>query len=223
MKPKSKSVLFAIAVLGCLLAACGPRRPKFVAPEIEPPADLIPSYVPEGYELIGGFQIEGELTDIAEGISGITGRLLFELKSPAGNDIQGVQYRDENHILLITKSLYPGGTLDLWREAFEETLAKPFGCECGCDDGHKCACDCCPDHPDRVNFNPFPDRFEEFQEERTVEGMRVAVLKSGDRWITVFMRGEYLLTVVGGIALEEGGITLEENLKIVASLLAIQP
>jgi signal transduction histidine kinase len=35
---------------------------KFVAPEIEPPTDLIPGYVPEGFELVSGFQLSANCT-----------------------------------------------------------------------------------------------------------------------------------------------------------------
>jgi hypothetical protein len=221
MNPKFKTALFTIAALACLLSACAPRRPTFAAPEIEPPADLIPSYVPEGFTLGNGFQLEADGKAIPEGFSRLIPRLGFDVKSPAGNDIQGVYYQNENQLILITKSYFPGGTLDLWRAAFEESLPKPCECECErtCECGQDSECACRPIRPARTGPDLFPGRFKEFQEERTIEGTRVAVLNSGGRWITVFMRGEYLLTVEGGLARDDNGIPLEENLKIVASLL----
>jgi hypothetical protein len=43
--------------LALLLAACG-SRVKISVPEIDPPSDLIPGYVPKGFELGSGFKIE---------------------------------------------------------------------------------------------------------------------------------------------------------------------
>ena len=215
MKTRTKSslqVLF-IFLLATMLAACG-SKVKFVAPEIEPPADLIPSYVPDGFELVKGYQIKpGDLEadrffadaeDCEEDIRPVCDLHLsgsfFDLQSPAGNDILGLHYQNGDNLLLITKSYYPGGSLDLWRSAYEAS-----------DEGTQdCNCDCF-----RFAINiprpPLPLRFAEIQEVRTIGETQVAVMDGPLGLITFFVRGDYLLTV-------ESGISLEENLKVVASL-----
>ena len=204
MFTKYKPVLPLFMLLACLLAACG-HKTKFVVPQIEPPAGLIPAYVPEGFELVSGFQLGGEIempafSDRAgAGLFGwpAVGDPFVELKSPAGNDIQGVYYQSKQQIIIITESYYPKGTLDLWQSAYETSLPHSCGCESA---------------GPRLEPVLFPLRFFEIQEERTIDGTRVAIAKSPLGWTTVFVRGDYLLTV-------ESGISLEENLKIVASLL----
>ena len=207
MKTRTKysPQLLLIFLLATMLTACGSRT-KFVAPEIEPPADLIPGYVPEGFKLVSGFQLTGKFTlpvfsNGDEG--GLFGHLregyaFFNVKSPSGNDIQGLYYQGKEDLILIARSYFPDGTLDLWRNAYE--TAQPKSCECvwaGLP---------------RLGAEPFPVRFHEIQEMRTVGETQVAVLDGPLGLITVFVRGDYLLTV-------ESGISLEENLKIVASLL----
>lgn len=202
------------AMMPVLLTACGPEE-KFVAPEIEPPADLVPGYVPEGFELVKGYQIEPGSFDgsrfvaDAENCKQDTRRIcglellgsFFDLKSPAGNDIQGIHYQDGDSLLLITKSYYSGGSMDLWRAAYEapgeETREGDF--------------DCLPFAIAR-RFPPLPLRSAGIQEVRTVVGTQVTVLDGPLGLITVFVRRDYLLTV-------ESGISLEENLRIIASLL----
>jgi hypothetical protein len=204
MYTQYKFAITLLMLLACILSACGSRT-KFVAPEIDPPADLIPGYVPEGFELVSGFQLTGEVTlpEFSNGDEdGFFGHLLeddpfFDVKSPNGNDIQGVYYQGKDHLILISKSFFPEGTLDLWRTAYEESWPKP--CECA-------------GFP-RLDPEAFPVRFyNDLQEERTIGKTSVAILKGPLGWITVFIRGDHLLTV-------ESGISLEENLKIVASLL----
>ncbi len=194
-KPCKHSIPILLVLLCVSLTACG-TKVKFLAPETEPPADLIPSYVPDGFKLVSGFQLSGEVP--------LRGRLFagtgdhFDLKSPNGNDIQGIYYQGRDQILLISKSYFPEGTLDLWRSTFETSQPKP------------CQCDCLPL---RLGAIPLPLRVAEIQEERTIAGTRVAILKGPLGWITVFVRGDYLLTV-------ESGLPLEENLKVVVGLLA---
>jgi len=55
-------------------------------------------------------------------------------------------------------------------------------------------------------------RHAEVQEVRAVDGVPVAILERDLNSITVFVRGGYLVTI-------DGEISLEENLKIVESLL----
>jgi hypothetical protein len=216
MKTRTKSspqVLF-IFLLATMLAACGPRT-KLVAPEIEPSADLIPGYVPEGFELVKGYQINpgdfggsrffADAEDCEVDARPICDLHLsgsfFDLQSPAGNDILGIHYQDGDNLLLITKSYYPGGSLELWRAAYEAS-----------DQDHsdyKCSyLQFVLDMP----LPPLPLRFAEIQEVRTVGETQVAILDGALGLMTVFVRGDYLLTV-------EIDISLEENLKIVASLL----
>ena len=200
--------LLSMMLAGCLSACGSARRAQIIAPEIEPPADLIPAYLPEGFELVKSYQLEGQPMDWeAGGEAGfsINRRVGFNLKSPAGNDIQGLFYQNEDQSILITQSLFPGGTLRGWRAAFEKSLPDFDGCECAMR---------------RPVPQLIPRRFPEFHEERTIGGVRVAVLKSPNGWITVVVRGEHLLTVESGIPLDEGGVPLEENLKIVESLLS---
>jgi hypothetical protein len=208
MNNQTRFTLSLLILLAVILTACGRQAPQFIAPEIEPPPDLIPSYVPQGFKLISGFQLDYDnsvatITSSDEDERVFPGRKLlapfFLLKSPAGNDILGVHYQDREHLLLITKSAFPDGSLELWQEAYEA----PFRCieDCECD------CDCF----ELVIGVPIPFRAAEIQEVRTIAGTQVAILKNPGGWVTVFMRGDYLLTV-------ESDISLEENLKIVASL-----
>jgi len=205
MSIRRKLVIPLFVLLGCALAACG-SKPKFVAPEIDPPSDLIPAYVPKGYKLISGFQIirdnmfpvnifgDGALVVRTKGFPPF-----YDVKSPSGNIIQGVYYQGKDHLILIAKSYFPGGTLDLWRADYEASRPEFGECECACA---------------RLCLSPmlFPSRFVEIQEEHTIADAQVIVLKGPMRLTTVFVRGDYLLTV-------ESGISLDENLKIVASLL----
>ena len=209
MNNKSKFAYPLLVLLACILSACSHSQ-KFVAPEIEPPADLIPGYVPEGFKLVSGFQLSGEVdfpiatngNEVAFFLRLRGGDLFFELKSPKGNDILGVYYQGKDRLILISKSYYPEGSLDLWLAAYEAAQPKPCECECACE---------CPSFL-RLDALPFHDRMIELQEVRTIDGTRVAILKGLLGWTTVFVRGDYLLTV-------ESGISLDENLKIVASLL----
>ena len=216
MKTKTKSTLqvLFLLLLATALAACSSDA-KFVAPEIDPPADLIPGYVPEGFKLIKGYQIKpedfeaqyfshdpedcGEDTRIICGLD-LSGSFL-DLKSPAGHDILGLHYQDGDSLLLITKSFYPGGSLELWRTANEASY----------DEYPDCECDCVQFVMD-MPLPPLPLRFAEIREVRTVGETQVAVMDGPLGLITVFIRGDYQLTV-------ESGISLEENLKVVASLL----
>jgi hypothetical protein len=199
-----KFSIFLLMLFGCLLAACS-HPPKFVAPEIDPPADLIPGYVPEGFDLISGFQLSGTFpwpvtsnADEAIFVEHLGKRSLFaDIKSPNGNDIQGVYYQSKEHRILITKSYFPKGTLDLWRTTYEASQPKP------------CECECINLRLDAVSL---PPRIADIQEERTIDGVQVAILKGPLGWTSVFVRGEYLITV-------ESGISLDENMKVVASLL----
>jgi hypothetical protein len=100
-------------------------------------SDLVPGYVPDGYKLISGFQLPGDLaSELALGeVAGLVGRLeagnhFFDVKSPAGNVIQGVYYQGKDHIILISKSYFPGGTLDDWQAIYEDSLPKPCDCDC---------------------------------------------------------------------------------------------
>lgn len=192
-------------LLACVLVGCD-SGPKFAAPEIDPPSDLIPAYLPKGYKLVSGFQLipdselqlrifgDGLLTAHRKGF-----RNLYNLKSVNGNVIQGVYYRGKHHLILITKSYFPGGSLAQWRADFEASNLDLSECEC-------------------LNRCWFPRlalfRFYEIQEEHTLSGVQVIILKGPMGLVSAFMRGDYLLTV-------ESGISLDEILKIVTSLLEI--
>lgn len=201
-----------LVLLVPLLAACGGSHRQFSAPEIDPPVDLIPAYVPEGYELVAGFEIEvGDLSGRFVAI-GDDGRIfcgadlilpLFVIKSPAGNDILGVYYEDdEDGLLLITKSSFPGGSLESWQAAYEAAYADD--CDCDCD------CDCCL----AIAVDaPFPVRAAEIREIRTVGDTQVAVLDSElGGTVAVFVRDGHLIAV-------DGDLLPEEHLRIIASLL----
>jgi hypothetical protein len=103
---RHKLVIPLLMLLASILSACR-SGPKFVAPEIEPPADLIPAYMPKEYKCISGFQIAPETTFPApsNGDEGaFFGRLresrpYFDLKSPNGNDIQGVYYQGKDDLI----------------------------------------------------------------------------------------------------------------------------
>lgn len=207
---KTKPILRALffLTLALPLAACGSRT-KFSAPEIDPPSDLIPGYVPKGFELGSGFKIEVSAMERTFFASDERGTLLcaegfldafFDLKSPASNDLLGVYYESDDQLLLITKSYFPGGSLELWRTAYEGSYEKNCDCDCGCG---------CPNIMIDV---PVPLRAAEIQEIRTINGTEVAVLKNPQGWVTVFVRGEFLIAV-------KSGLFLEENLKVVGSLL----
>jgi hypothetical protein len=197
MNSVRKFVPIMFILLIFTISACGIKsKPDFIAPEIDPPADLIPSYIPEGFELVSGFQLPGT-TDMP----GFIRIKFFNVKSANENDIQGVYFRSQEHLLLISKSFYPGGTLDLWLAAYKAAQARHDFCECEITFGRGAILP-----PLRV----LPD----LQEERSVNGHRVVVLRNESlvSWTTVFVRGDDLITV-------ESGISLDENLKVVASLL----
>lgn len=206
MKTKTTLVILMFILMANALSACNTK--KIVAPEIEPPDDLVPGYVPEGYELVAGFQIDGEIN-----LPGFEGGsesnsfgphwrtdIFFQEKSPKGNVIQGVYYQKEDDLILVTKSYFPEATLDDWLAAYE--AAQPQPCECDCE---------CADFP-RLEALPMFSRIFELQEERTIDDTSVAILKGPTGWLTIFVRGDYLLAV-------ESKISLEEILKIVESLL----
>ncbi|NTW08058.1 MAG: hypothetical protein HGA28_00620 [Anaerolineaceae bacterium] len=203
---KSGVVFSALTLVAILLTACGKEKAKFIAPEISPPADLIPSYVPEGFKLVSGFTLDGEIHieefDVEEDSNRFSlnsmGDLFFNEKSPAGTAINGVYYDNGEELILITKASYPGGNLDLWKQELDKS--RPGNCECDCGGLI------------RLDVSHLTPRFNEILPERAVGDTRVAVLQSYFGYVTVFMRGEDLLIV-------ESGISLEENLKIVASLL----
>jgi hypothetical protein len=208
MNTPSKLSYYWPILLVFILTACS-RGPKFSAPEIEPPSDLIPSYVPENFELVSGFKINpGDFKARISSGNDDDLRVPWDNKtlfhpfrstfSPAGNETLGVYYHSKDQIILITKSYFPGGTLEFWRADYEKTNTKECECECP--------------HLELVIGIPIPLRFAEIQEERTINGTPVAILKGYVGWMTVFVRGDYLLSV-------ESGISLEENLKIVTSLL----
>ncbi len=227
MNTKSKFLLILFVLLTSALSACGGKaKIKFVAPEIDPPADLIPAHVPEGFKLIQGFRIT---------VDGVKARLFFDdpedcgegscvhrlvcrldltdiisgLKSPSGNDILGVYYRAGEHLLLITKSYFPGGSLDLWRtylEGDQDHITQDSNRDCDC--ASECPCVIIADVP-----LPFPLRHAEIEKVITVGETQVAVVNQALLGTTaVFVRGDSLLTV-------ESDIPLEEILQIVESLL----
>lgn len=205
MYTRLKSAIPLLTLCVVLLSSCG-TRVTFVAPQIEPPGDLIPGYIPQGFKLISGYYLPGEPSVLRFSIAneacflGQTLRRLpfFQVKSPVGNVIQGVYYQAKDSRILITKSYFPKGDLDQWLAAYQAAQPKP--CECDCK------ILCC------LNPSPLLGRLNQIQEIRTIHGTRVAILEGPLGWTTVFVRGEYLLSV-------ESGISLEENLKIAASLL----
>jgi hypothetical protein len=204
MRSNCKVIAIGLVALG--LWGCSPGV-QFVAPEIEPPADLIPGYVPEGFELVSGFELmteavrgplEGSGQD-ARGIfpAGLVGPL-EAARSPSGNSIQGIQYRHGDSLLLITKSAFPGGDLDLWIEALQR--AGPHGlanCECATQA-----------LPGTIRL-PQP---VQIVAELDVDGTPVAMVDGLRGRLTVFVRGDDLLTI-------QAAISQEETLKIVESLL----
>ncbi len=204
--------------LVALLAACaGERKVKFVAPEIEPPADLIPGYVPEGFELVAGFKLSGASPSVFEADGSGERLISFMPASPAGNDILGVYYQSDDTMLLISKSYYPGGSLDSWMATLEGSDLEFDDCVCvvfNNGESGRLSSDCNASET-VMRFEHLPElRMRTISEVLTVAGTQVAVgtsfMEGGST--TTFMRGDDLVTV-------EGGIALEENLKIVASLL----
>jgi hypothetical protein len=212
MKNRIKFLSFTLlcAAALMLLAGCG-SGVTFSAPEIDPPADLVPDSLPEGYDLVKGYKIPVgsiEMRFLASE-AGEDGRVLcdlgltdafFDLKSPAGNPIVGVHYQNGDHLLLIGKSSFPGGSLEDWRSIYEDTVEPSPDCGCGC---------CCP------NFSTgFGDllRGTEIEGFFTVAGTDAALLEGALGKILVFVRGDDLLTV-------EGDLSTAELLKIAAGLL----
>ena len=232
-KKKFLNLVMLSTLLLAFLAACGQKK-IFYAPEIEPPADLIPGYVPEGFKLMGGFQLEmGEIAtriEVGKGEHRVTwikelDMPFFDLKTPARNDLLGLYYQKGDRLLLITKSYFPGGTLEAWREQYEASLHGKLscncdrdcdcdsGCDCDCDCG--CGCDCCYCLRGGMQFMldfPLALRLAQLQEVRTIGDREVAILlNSRSGYISVFVLDDYLVAV-------EGGFPLEENLKILESL-----
>ena len=224
MITRSKFVPVLLVLLAFAISACGVKsKTKFVAPEIKPPADLIPAYLPDGFKLFQGFQVlAGEAkarlfpddsrdcprqTIVQRAVCCLElPDLFFGLKSPASNEILGISYQNGDQLLLITKSYFPGGSLDLWRTNFEKGK-KDNTQDCNCN------CGCCPCRFFFAGPLPFPFRHGEIQEVRTVGETQVAIVDQGLMGMNaVFVRGDYLLTV-------ESNLPLEEVLKIVESLL----
>jgi len=205
MYTKLKLTIPLLFLLTSFLTACGTRA-KFVAPEIEPPTDLIPGYVPEGFKLISGFELPGELTSLlfsTEDGSSFLGRRVrgipfFKMKGPTGNVIQGIYYQGKDHRLLITKSYFPNGDMDQWLKEYDAAQPEHCGCEC--------------DNLPYLDARLFQERINKLQEIRTIDGIRVVIFQGPQAWTAFFVRGDYLLSV-------ESGLSLKENLKIVASLL----
>jgi hypothetical protein len=201
----NKAMLGALALLG-LLTACG-STPEFVAPEIEPPEDLLISDPPEGYALVSGFELEAEGPQVRGSLPDGDRRLQWQveftgsfssLRSPAGNVIEGVYYQSSEGLLIITKSNFPNGSLEEWRSGYLPVIVV--------------ANDCLFPKTTAAGMPFIESRMPEIAETRTVEGVEVVVLeKPAGGWITVFMRGDYLLTV-------EGALSLEETLAVVTSL-----
>ena len=196
-------VLF-LALLLVLVTACGTHT-VFNAPTVEPSADLIPGYIPTGFKLISGFQmphggIGFSTSPTGEPVAVISRKMdggpFFTLKSPLGNDIQGVHYENGDRHILITKSYFPDGFLELWRTTYEASWYD--------------TCECMNLRPGELL--PGRGRYAEVVEERTIGDTQIAILEGPKGWVTVFVRDDYLLSV-------ESSISLEENLKIVASLL----
>jgi hypothetical protein len=203
---KFRIIYITFSLVAIFLTSCSTQQ-KFSAPEIDPPEDLIPGYVPAGFTLVSGFQLDGEIhleEFSANGESGrfgmmSIGNLFYQNKSPAGNAIKGVYYQGGDQLILITKSSFPQGSLELWKESFNASL--PGQCECDCINNI------------RLDFSNLPKRSFELLSDETVNDTQVAVLKGPMGFLTLFMRGEELTAV-------ESGISLEENLKIVSSLLS---
>ena len=206
MRMKKNTVVLLIALLVLGAAACGRTR-EFIAPEIPPAEDLIPAYIPEGFELVSGFEITGvsAIPDPSadDRQSSIGQRKTLTLKSPVGEDVVGIYYQGKDQLILITRSLFPEGTLDLWESGFEGSFTWLLDCNCPLLRGRA---------SELSSDAGFRSRLPEIQETRIIQGTHVAILQSPEGWITAFIRGDDLLTV-------ESGISLAENLKIVASLL----
>lgn len=195
-----KVTIALLILLATLLTACS-QSPRFVAPEIDPPQDLIPGYVPDGFDLVSGFKLPGDFIQTSVLWGQETSRTLrlkpFELKSPLGNDVLGVYYDGDEHLLLISKSEYPGGSLDLFLSSYTESGFEP------------CQCDCLEI---RLNDDYISNRFIELKETRTIAGTEVAIFEAPIGLTAVFVKDDTLLAV-------ESGISLEEILKVVESLL----
>lgn len=195
-----KVTIALLILLATMLSACS-QSPRFVAPEIDPPQDLIPVYVPDGFDLVSGFKLPGDFMQTSVLWGQETSRTLrlklFDLKSPLGNDVLGVYYDGDEHLLLISKSEYPGGSLEHFLNSYQDSFADP------------CMCDCLEI---RLN-NDFPgDRFIQLKETRTIAGTEVAIFEAPIGMTAVFVKEDALLTV-------ESGISLEEIVKVVESLL----
>jgi hypothetical protein len=200
MKTLQKITLVLSILLATMLSACS-QSPRFVAPEIDPPQDLIPEYIPDGFELVSGFKLPGDIIQASVVVGQETTRTIrlkpFELKSPLGNDILGVYYEGDEHLLLISKSEYPGGSLELFLNSYKDSSAEPCQCEC---------------LEIRLNDDLIGDRFIVLKETHTIDGTQVAIFEAPLGLTAVFVQKDELLAV-------ESGISLEEILKIVGSLL----
>lgn len=138
-------------------------------PYLEAPENLVPSYIPDGYDLLGSFVYAISELDFAE---------LGTLYSPTGSDITVVDFSNEDQPepIRISYADFPNGTLEEWEA---NNIIGMFG--------------------------------QEIQLINDTEVSTIGVT-GGEFSMATFIHNDQLITI-------EGSISLEENLKIVISIL----
>ena len=205
------NLVFLLSLSSAILLASCSSTTKLVAPEVEPPADLIPAYLPDGYKLVKGYQLsaipserwfdadqppgDDPMVRVAQAMGKPVD--VLNLYNPAGKDVFGVQFQKGEKHLLITKASYPGGSMDLWLSTYAGSTSSNQSGEMSCP-------------PMIIPSLDFRDKLTEV---RTLQNSQVAILQGPLGWKAVFVKGDDLLTV-------QGDISLEEILKIAESLIS---
>jgi hypothetical protein len=168
------------------LTACGAGS-KDIIPTQEPPKDMVPGYLPVGFEYDKSIELIFSVED---------GREPSPLFSPSGNSTTLVHYIKGDEHLCIHKSIFPDGSLEKWLEIFQDVSIDN--------------CECFPRRSgDSTNLS---NRLPKIVEKQTIEGIEVQILEGPIGWMSVYVKDNVLMIV-------EGTIPLEENLKVVTSLL----
>lgn len=143
----------------------------------EPPKEMIPGYIPDGFELDSSHEMSFDKD----------GRDPSSYHSPLGNSIMSLHYENGDEIICINASDFPGGTLESWLEIYQST---PF------DD-----CECLPRRGgEELSIS---NRSPEIVEEQMIGDTPVVVLEGPIGWAVAFVHNDQFWLVEGTVSLKE--------------------